>query len=200
MTIVNGYCALDEVRQLLGYSNALETTSDLLIEKVIEAASRAIDGWCDRRFYTTSADETKYYSAKFYNVLFPEDDIISITTLATDDDGDGTHEVTWTTSDYMLIPFNRPPYTTIEVDPNGDYTFPATKQGVKIIGKFGYCAIADRPPEVTTFCMLLAIRLFKRMSEAPFGVIGFSETGQSTVIPSDDPDAKMLIGKFRRLI
>ena len=33
MTITNGYCTLAEVRQLLGYSNALETTSDLLIEK-----------------------------------------------------------------------------------------------------------------------------------------------------------------------
>ena len=113
MTITNGYCTLAEVRQLLGYSNALETTSDLLIEKVIEAASRAIDGWCDRRFFTTSADETKYYTAKYYNALFPEDDIISITTLATDEDGDGTHEVTWATTDYLLVPFNKTPKTTI---------------------------------------------------------------------------------------
>jgi len=200
LTVTNGYCTLAEVRQLLGYSNALETTSDLLIEKVIEAASRAIDAWCDRRFYTTSADETKYYTAQYYNVLFPEIDIISITSLTTDEDGDGTHEITWATTDYLLLPFNQSYKTTIEVDPEGNYTFPRTPKGVKIVGKFGYCAITDRPPEVTTFCMLLAVRLFKRMSEAPFGVMGFSETGQSTVIPSDDPDAKMLIGKYRRLI
>lgn len=200
MTIVNGYCTLAEVRQLLGYSNALETTSDALIEKVVEAASRAIDGWCSRRFYTTTADETKYFTAEYHDVLFPDIDIISITSLATDEDGDHTHEITWATTDYLLLPFNQPNKTVIEADPEGRYNFPKTKQGVKIIGKFGYCAIADRPPEVTTFCMLFAVRLFKRMSEAPFGVIGFSETGQSTVIPSDDPDAKMLIGKFRRLI
>lgn len=200
MAITNGYCTLAEVRQLLGYSNVLETTSDALIEKVIEAASRAIDGWCNRRFYTTDADETKYYTAKHYNVLFPEEDIVSITTLKTDEDGDGIFEITWATTDYLLLPFNQPYKNIIEVDPEGDYTFPDTKKGVQIVGKFGYCAIADRPSEITTFCMLLAVRLFKRMSEAPFGVMGFSETGQSTVIPSDDPDAKMLIGKYRRLM
>jgi len=200
MTITNGYCTLAEVRQLLGYSILTETTSDAMIEKVIEAASRAIDSWCDRRFYTASVDETKYYTAKYYNALFPEEDIVSITTLKTDEDGDGTFEVTWATTDYLLLPFNQSYKNIIEIDPEGEHTFPATKQGVQIVGKFGYCAINDRPPEVTTFCMLLAVRLFKRMSEAPFGVMGFSETGQSTVIPSDDPDAKMLIGKYRRLI
>jgi hypothetical protein len=200
MTITNGYCELADVRELLGVSNPLETTNDLLIEKVIEAASRAIDGWCGRRFYTTSTDETKYYTADYYNALFPDIDILSITTLKTDTNGDGVFEITWATTDYLLFPFNKPYKTVIEVDPAGRYNFPKTKHGVQIVGKFGYCAIADRPPEITTFCMLLAVRLFKRMSEAPFGVMGFSETGQSTIIPSDDPDAKMLIGKFRRLI
>lgn len=200
MTVTNGYCTLAEVRALLGITNALETANDLLIENIIEAASRSIDAWCGRRFYSTSTDETKYYTAVYYNAIFPEDDILSVTTLQTDNDGDGTHEVTWASTDYMLIPFNRTPYTVIEVDPNGDYTFPAIKKGVKIVGKFGYCATADCPSEVSTFCNILSVRYFKRMREAPFGMIGFSEMGTASRIPENDPDAKALIGHLRRLL
>ena len=56
------------------------------------------------------------------------DDLLSVTTLKTDEDGDRTYEITWATTDYDLMPYNATlesqaqPYSHLQTTPDGDYT------------------------------------------------------------------------------
>lgn len=198
MTISNGYATLAEARLQLGYTNASETTNDSAIEKAIEAASRAIDNYCHRWFYATGS-LTKYYTATDSETVFT-DDIQSITSLTTDNDGDRTYSTTWETTDYDLMPYNAGFSSWIERSPVGDYYFPTNKKGVKIIGTFGYCATATPPKPIQEACILQAVRLFKRTKDAPFGIAGASDMGQAIAIAKLDPDVELLLQPYRRLI
>lgn len=55
MTVVNGYCTLDELKARLDISTT-DTADDTKLEVIIQAASRAIDAKTGRRFYATTAD------------------------------------------------------------------------------------------------------------------------------------------------
>lgn len=171
---------------------------DAILEAVVEATSRLIDGYCGRFFWLDSADATRYYTAGWPDLLIT-DDIVSITTLSTDSDGDGTYEDTWTTADWEFEPYNAAlegyPYTCLRTKPNGDYDFPSMRKGVKIEGKFGWPAV---PKPVKEACLLQAERLAKR-KDAPFGVVGSTDMGQMQVIPKLDPDVKLLLEPYRRL-
>lgn len=203
MAIVNGYTTLAAVRFMLNISNASDTTNDTYIEKIVQAVSRSIDEHCHRRFYTTTSDETRYYDGLDYDVCLT-DDIISITTLKTDDDNDRVYETTWETTDYDPKPDNysldAKPIMWLEISPNGDYTFPGHSKSVQIVGKFGWCALANVPDDVSQAALLQSVRIFKRMKEAPFGVVGSSDMGTTVVIPKFDPDVEMLLNKYVRLI
>src|SRR3990167_10237043 len=102
MAITNGYLSLEDFKAE-AFHEPQDTTSDVAIERIINAVSRKIDEWCFTRFYTTTADETYYYTAAESGKLYT-DDILSLTTLATDEDGDRTYEVTWASTDYDLNP------------------------------------------------------------------------------------------------
>ena len=199
MTITNGYCTLAELRARLGYVST-DTADDAMLEAVVMGVSRLIDRYTGRRFYTTSADETRYYTAEDSYTLFLPDDLVSVTTLSTDEDGDRTYEYTWAVTDYDLEPANAAldgqPYTRIEVTPEGAYLWPVgIRRGVKIVGKFG---LAAAPADVKEACLLQSERVFKR-KDAPFGVVGSAEMGQALVIPKLDPDVALLLAGHRRM-
>jgi hypothetical protein len=201
MTITNGYGALATFKTRFGVSST-DTSRDTEIEAVIQAVSRMIDGYTGRCFFTSAADETRYFRAEDFENLFP-DDITSITSLKTDDDGDGTYETTWATSDYRTLPANRSanitPILWITLKPNGSHTFPRQEAGVEIVGKFGYCTLANVPDVVKEACYLQANRLWKRQ-DAPFGVVGSAEMGTLNVIAKLDPDVELLLAPYRRVV
>ena len=146
---VNSYATLTELKAILGISS---TTDDTPMRKILEAASRAIESYCNRRFYSTT--ETKYFDGAI-TLWIP--DLLSITTLKTDEDGDGTFENTLATTDYFLYgggledTLNLYPRTRIEINPNGDYSSFANgvKKGVEIIGVWGYGDGTTATPYVT---------------------------------------------------
>lgn len=184
------------VAELKSRSNITDATDDTVLASVLDAVSRQIDEHCSRRFYKNSVDETRYYTAESPYLLFV-DDLVSVTTLYTDGDGDRTYESTWDTDDYDLEPVNASltskPYTTIEVAPRGLYTFPVDiRRGVKVVGVFGWPSV---PNPIKEACLLQSERLFLRKN-APFGVVGNAEMGQMQVIPQLDPDVKMLLKPF----
>jgi hypothetical protein len=203
MAITNGYTTLAAVRFMLGISNASDTTNDTYIEKIVQAVSRQIDNHCHRRFYANTSDETRYFDAIDYDVCIT-DDITSITTVKTDEDGDRTYETTWATTDYDTKPINYTllgePIMWLEISPNGTKTFPTHNKGVEIVGKFGYCTTGSQPDPISQACIIQSARIFKRTREAPFGVVGSSEMGQSFVITTFDPDVKMLLEPYVRII
>lgn len=192
------YASVPELNARLG---APDDTDDEKMELILHAISRSLDSICHTRFYTTASDETRYYTSRFDDVLFVADDVLSITTLKTDNDGDRTYGYTWATTDYDLMPSNASlddePYTHIEVTPNGDYSFPSVRKGVQIVGKFGYSESA--PHEVREAVLLLATKLFRR-KDIPFGVAGSTDLG--TVIAEirraalSDAEIQLLLGKY----
>lgn len=210
MAITNGYCTLVELKAWLDIS---DTADDTQLEKVIEAASRWIDHQTGRRFFLVT--ETRYYTALHYRYVYIEDigresNEPVIFEMQTDDDADGTHETTWATSDYILMPLNgqavvssaiQSPYTSVEVNRNtGDYLFPAgVQRGVKITGDFGYSASA--PADIKQACLMLSARLWKR-KDSIFGIAGVADLGVQAVQVQfkKDPDIMALITPFRKVV
>lgn len=175
---------------------------DAMLESIIEASSRWIDLYCQRRFY--SASETRTFDVMSNEEVFV-DDLLSVTSLKTDSDGDGTFETTWTANtNYLLHPYNaaleNKPYTRVLRSENGGYEFPAgVKKCVQIYGSFGYCSAANQPKVIKEACILQSIKLFKRR-EAPFGISGTNQFGVMQVVPELDNDVKLLLDSYRRIV
>jgi hypothetical protein len=186
-------------------TDVTDPVDDAIFESVVEAASRAIDIHC-RRFFYTNAAQARYYTADDGKLLFLPDDLVSIDSsgLVTDDDGDRTHENIWATTDYILLPPNAntdsEPYTMIEVDPYGSYSFPVNvTRGVKITGTWGYAASV--PVAIKEVCLLLAEQMVAR-KDAIYGVIG-SPSGQAIMqmaqdILYSDPHMSMSLRGYKR--
>lgn len=181
-------------------ADVTDPIDDNAIERVITAVSRAIDKKCNRFFYKNSVAEVRYYTAEFANLLMDIDDIVSVSELATDEDGDRTYERTWSATDYDLEPYNAAlhddPYTRISLPAQGRYAFPRNvSKGVKLTGIFGYPAV---PTPVAEATLLQVMRLFKR-KDALFGVIGSAEMGHMTAIVKLDPDVVLLLDNYRKM-
>lgn len=190
------YISLTNLKAFIG--NITDNADDTALNQAIDAACEQINGYCMRRF--DSGGATHYYTAEYPDVLFVQD-IRAITTLAVDEDGDGTYEVEWASTDYQFAPYNAEaegePYTWLELTANGNYAFPVgLRKGIKIIGTWGWSAVPLAIQQATT---ILAARLFRR-NKAAFGVVGSAEMGQVMVIPKLDPDVMQLIDPYRKKV
>jgi hypothetical protein len=200
MTITNGYTTLNEYKQRFYDEGTGDTKDDAAIESVITGISRAIDSICWQRFFTTAANETRYFTADFGAWLRLPERIISISTLKTDNDNDRTYENTWAVTDYDLMPYNASldgePYRWIEATPNGDYSFPTgVRKGVEISGKFGW---SSAPQAIVEACLLGSHRLMARRN-SPYGVSGAAALGNLTLTVQQlksDPDFMELISPY----
>jgi hypothetical protein len=207
MPLVNGYTTVAALKAEISTAWAVgDTADDGSLERAIEACSRWIDHKTGTRFYTTANDETRYYThpgayqyGQDSGLFLCPDDILSVTNLYTDPDGDRTYSYTWAATDFDLCPLGAPsnpvgamPYTWIETTPEGEYTFTFWKKGIKIVGKFGYCAAASVPTDVVRACLLMSQRLWKR-KDAVFGVAGMATLGQIQLQIPDDPDILALL-------
>jgi len=193
------YVDVEELKDTLvltGQSFADESIADAL-----SASSRAIDLFCDRRFYPDAdAAQVRYYTPDDWRVLFV-DDVLTITTLKTDPGGDGVFEQTWATTDYTHEPLNAAadgnPWTFLRANPAGTLYFPAgVPRSVELTGKFGWLTV---PPPIKQATTILANRLLKRAREVPFGVAGMGLDGSAVRITSTDPDVVALISPYRTL-
>lgn len=169
---------------------------DDALDRVIASASRAIDKVCDRRFYQLAAT-TKTYTPECGDTL-AIDDLVSVTSLVTDQDGDRTYETTWLVTDYDLTPDNAAadglPYTRIELSPRTTKWFPVWRRSVQVTGTWGWPAV---PEPVTEATLILATRYFRRPT-LPFGLAGSPELAPMAELPAVDPDAKALLAPYRR--
>lgn len=200
MAISNGYATLSDVKAALRIT---DTVDDALLEISIEAASRQIDGFCERVF--TQATATRIYRpTDAFTVDI--DDLQTLTTLKTDSNGNGTFDITWSATDYQLNPLNgisggiRSPFTQIKA--TGQYLFPiyeprnvnANEASVQIAGVWGFSTI---PTAIRQATIILSMRQFKRY-DSPTGVMGFGDLGVMRV-GAVDPDIQALLQPFRRM-
>lgn len=203
MAITNGYCLLAEVKSAARIS---DSTDDSLLENCIEAASRRIDGYVGRFFYQNTATiklyltDTSIITPTSYNsYVLQTDDLVSITSLKTDDAGDSTFSNTWSAPDYRLEPLNSialsRPFRKV-IATNTGKSFPVLvappMPGVQIEGVWGWPAIPD---DIREACILMSLRLFSRYN-APLGVLGFGEIGTVSV-RAVDPDIRDILNPYR---
>lgn len=197
MPVTNGYT--DRVSLKATLDIASETFADSDIDSAINAASRLVDAYCQRRFYLdASASARQFTSTERRLVRF--DDAADVTELATDEDGDGTYETVWVASDFRLEPLNAAaksePWTRARVTQDGDHVFPFTVAAVRVTAQWGWPAVPDLVVEATR---IQASRLLKRTREAPFGVAGVSfEGAPMRLLNRLDPDVELMLQTLRK--
>ena len=194
MAVTNGYTTVEALRGRLG--NGGTAADETKLEQVIEAASREIDGICNRRFY--QATETRIFTAEWPDLL-EIDDLTTLTTLETDDLNDRSYNTAWSATDYELEPANNAfhghPYTSIETYPTTSKAFPTYRRGVRILGVWGWPSI---PESIEEACLLIAVRL-NQSAKAPYGTAGTVQDGAVQYTPRVDPIVRQLLDPYRRI-
>ena len=202
--INQGYATRNQVKAALRIGTA-DTIDDDLIDNCVGAASRLIDGYCNRRFWQTGTAEARVYQAEdsFYCSI---DDIAGTAiTLKTSSQSDGTFDVTWKVSDYQLEPLNGNldglTWSYDKIRAVGDYLFPTVNANygeqalVQVTAVFGWPEV---PEPVTQATIIQASRIFKRY-DSPLGVAGFGDLGAIRVSRYLDPDMAQLVEPYRRM-
>jgi len=199
--VANEYVNVNQLKTTLGIT---VSTFDTDITNACAAASRGIDRACSRRFWLDSGtNNIRYYQGNPQKLILGIDDLVTVTTIKLDTDGDATFSTTLTANtDYVLDPLNAAvesparPYTRLVLNHLSSYSYPSYVRSVKITGAFGWATVPDEIVRATT---ILAIKLFKRQ-ETPFGVLSVGVDQPTAMrIAQSDPDVRFLIGPYLKM-
>lgn len=198
MAVVNGYCSTDQVREELGDDG--QRLSANLLDKAVNAASRAVEEWTGRRFWQDPAPVARTFRPESrHRVDVPD---ISTTTgllVATDPAGDGAFGTSWSLgADFELGPENADAdggaYAWWELTAVGSLRFPpGRRRSLRVTAQWGWSAVPDQVMEAT---ILRAVAIFKR-KDAVYGVADFGEFGPVR-ITRRDPDVMDLLMPFQK--
>jgi len=193
------YATVEEVKSRLGIT---DTQDDFELTLAVQAASRSIDEICGRYFWR-GTDTRTYIPESMWRQSV--DDLVSVTTLKVDRDGDGVYEETWTSgTDYALevapgryntgSKGEQWPYTAFTVINSGKllpFIWPWWHlDAIQVTGVFGWPAV---PLAVKQAALIAAADLFK-LKDAPFGVAGISDLGALRV--KDNPMITKLLARY----
>jgi hypothetical protein len=206
MAITNGYATRTEVKNALRLGTA-DTQDDDMIDNATEAASRFIDGYANRMFWSAGTTSARVFTARDSYFCFVDD--FSTTTgfvLQTDTDGDGTFDTTWSSTDVQLEPLNQildgQTWAYYRLRAVGDYLFPTLQANfgeaamVRVTAKWGWPAV---PYPINQACILQAARIYKRY-DSPLGVAGFGDLGAIRVSRFLDPDVAQMVEPYRKMM
>lgn len=189
------YATLAEFKSSIGIT---DSTDDSALQSVLDATDQLINNYCDTKVgFGVTSSQTRYYTTSRLTYVLT-DPIVSVSTLQTDDDGDGTYETTWSATDYILSPRNAAtdsrPYTEIDTNITDTKLFPLTYLGVKVIGVFGWPSV---PAAVKQASLIQAGAVWSSRT-APFGVIGSTDLGGVMRLSRAlHPEAQVLLEPYR---
>lgn len=194
--MANLYAQLDDLKSLLRIP-ASDTVDDAQLTRSIEAASRRIDGVCDRVFYQDATATARVYDATNLTSV-SIDDVSTLTGFVVKvDDGFSYGTTLVIDVDYRVEPLNNlskglPIYRLVSL--SGIFPRSTVRPGVQVTARWGWPSV---PLAITEATLLMAGRLFKR-GDSLLGVAGFTDMGVITV-RGVDPDVDHLIQPFRRM-
>ena len=158
------YTDQSKIEEYLG--TTLDTDFAGALDVWIRAVERYINGITGRIFTLDTADATKYYDGRNEDTLFIAD-LNSLTSLVVKSSDLTTTDHTCTSSDYLLLPLNKPsdePYTAIRVHPNGYYlNWPAGIKRIEVTGRFGWPKI---PEDIKLAATMLVASLYEERHTA----------------------------------
>ena len=191
------YATLAQFKAAVGIT---DSTDDTALQNVLDATDTLIDLYCDRKTGFGTASETRYYTAEDYQYVLT-DDLVSVTTLQTDDDANGTYETTWTSgTDFVLAPRNAAldgfPYTEIDTSVTWPRNFPKDVYlGVKVVGVFGFPSV----PSAVVQAEIIQAGAVWNSRTAPFGVIGSADLGGILRMSRAlHPEAALILEPYRK--
>lgn len=200
MALSNAYCTEQQLREHFGDSNGTLTTA--LLERAINATSRAIDRHCGRRFWLDETVQSRAYRPQDGDLAWVDD--IGTTSgliVKTDTSDDGTYATTWASTDYELQPLNASAdgdayawWRLVAVD---RYLFPTAGKvaPLQVTARFGWSQV---PYEVEQACIIRAAAIFKR-KESIDGVAGFGDLGVVRISTRRDPDVAALLDNYIKI-
>jgi len=201
LTIKNGYASIDIYKSwvtMRGSEMSVDAGDDSVMAILLEAGSRYVDKQTGRKFYTSDADEIRYYTAEDGYIL-KIGDFVSVSEVAIDISGTRSYVVIPETA-YDLTPYNAPldyqPYSRIEiVIPLSGYAFPATQKGVRVTGKWGWLPI---PTDIEEAVMMIAQSTYaNRSGQSSSGRVSITAAG-IVIRPEDVPaKAQSIITSYR---
>jgi hypothetical protein len=191
------YASLSQFKAAVGIT---DSTDDTALQNVLDATDTLIDLYCDRKTGFGTATETRYYTAEAYDYVLT-DDLVSVTTLTTDDLENGTYSETWTAgTDFQLTPKNYAldglPFTGISRSNAFTKNFPKNIfLGVKVVGVFGF---PSTPASVVQSAIIQANAVWSSRTAA-FGVIGSADLGGLLRMSRAlHPEAALLLEPYRK--
>lgn len=207
--VEHGYCTLDDLREQLGDGN--EQLNKNMLARAINAASRSIDAYCNRRFWQDPTPTSMlFYPDPGSTDLWLDEDISTETGLivSTDNAGNGLYDVPWATSDYRLWPYGANRGSSIykawyKLESTGVNRFDVrglhrhNNRGgylpVQVTARFGWASV---PAPIEQATLLKATHVFKR-KDAPFGILQFGDIAAASVTRKD-ADVLELLWPYQR--
>jgi len=191
------YATLAQFKAAVGITDDTDNTA---LQNVLDATDTLIDLYCDRKTGFGTATETRYYTAEDYEYVLT-DDLVSITTLKTDDDANGTYETTWVSgTDYVLAPRNAAldgfPYTEVDTSVSWPRNFPKDVYlGVEILGVFGFPSV----PSAVVQAEIIQANAVWSSRTAAFGIVGSVDLGGVLRMSRAlHPEAALILEPYRK--
>jgi hypothetical protein len=200
--IANCYSDLNSLKQYMmqnGQPLSVDANDDVLLESLIETASRFIDDDTHRTFYGRT--ETHLYDLPDGSTLRIDDDDLLSVTVGGLLNGDGT---VITAAQFTLYPLNTFPKHEIHMKQSSNVYWEYTATGdseaaISVAGTWGYSAVAPR--DIATLTMALAHNLYKsRFGEGVVGAARITAAGV-VITPGDIPQwGERILERYRRLV
>lgn len=212
------YVTPDDIRTL--YITSLSTSDVPLLSLLCTVGSRAMDGYCDRRFYTSTGDETIDFDGprdRQSRVWHPSFDIASVTSLQLATDSIAASSGTYTTistGDIYLQPYDREagwPAAWVELPETESGTYGSSapfmyfQHGLRtgrFVGKRGWNSTSPEstnfPPEIRMATAELVVKMFRTRESGMANSIGFGDVGTALVERHLSPLTRDLIERYRK--
>lgn len=179
------------------------TDDDASIVQIVSAVEEQVHAFTGRPSFALAGSATaRTFAADDYRLLRVHD-IGSMTDLVVkvDEDGDGTFEVTLTSSEYQTEPANAlargKAIERLRIRSTSSRVWPISggDRLVEVTARWGWPTVPDRVRQAVT---IQAARLFKR-ADAPFGVVTSPDYGGGErLLAKLDPDVEMLLVSLQR--